>query len=73
LADILGCGVASLPFEYLGLPFPNNASHIWDGILEKMERHLAGWKRPLLSDIELVHEIKTGVNSKLEVWRDNKT
>jgi hypothetical protein len=51
LASILGCGVASLPFEYLGLPLgaPNNASHIWDGILEKMERRLAGWKRPLLS------------------------
>jgi hypothetical protein len=51
LASILGCEVASLPFEYLWLPLgaPNNASHIWDGILEKMEHRLAGWKRPLLS------------------------
>jgi hypothetical protein len=50
LASILGCEVAFLPFEYLGLPLgaPNNASHIWDGILEKMECRLAGWKRPLL-------------------------
>jgi hypothetical protein len=51
LASILRCEVASLPFEYLGLPLraPNNAYHIWDGILEKMECRLAGWKRPLLS------------------------
>jgi hypothetical protein len=51
LASILGCEVASLPLDYLGLPLgaPNNTSHIWDGILEKMERRLAGWKRPLLS------------------------
>ena len=51
MASILGCEVASLPFECLGLPLgaPNNASHIWDDILEKMECRLAGWKRPLLS------------------------
>ena len=51
LVSILRCEVASLPFECLGLPLgaPNNASHIWDGILEKMERHLTGWKHPLLS------------------------
>jgi hypothetical protein len=51
LASILGCKVASLPIEYLGLPSgaPNNATHIWDGILEKMDHRLAGWKLPLLS------------------------
>jgi hypothetical protein len=51
LASILGCEVATLPFEYLGLPFgaPNNATHIWDGVFEKMDRHMAGWKWPLLS------------------------
>jgi hypothetical protein len=51
LASILGCEVTSLPLDYLGLPLgaPNNASHIWYGILEKMECRLAGWKRPLLS------------------------
>jgi hypothetical protein len=50
LASILGCEVASLLIEYLGLPLgaPNNATHIWDGILEKMDHRLAGWKRPLL-------------------------
>ena len=51
LVSILGCGVASQPLDYLGLPLgaPNNASNIWDSILEKMERRLASWKRPLLS------------------------
>jgi hypothetical protein len=51
LASILVCEVASLPLDYLGLPLGalSNASHIWDGILEKMDRRLAGWKRPLLS------------------------
>jgi hypothetical protein len=51
LASILGCEVVTLPFEYLGLPLgaPNNATHIWDGVLEKIERHLAGWKWLLLS------------------------
>jgi hypothetical protein len=51
LASILGCEVTSLPLDYLGLPLgaPNNASHIWYGILEKMECRLAGWKQPLLS------------------------
>jgi hypothetical protein len=51
LASILGCEVASLPLDYLGLPLgaPNNASHIWDSILEKMDSRLAGWKQPLLS------------------------
>ena len=43
LASILRCEVASLPLDYLGLPLgaPNNASHIWDGILEKMVHRLA--------------------------------
>jgi hypothetical protein len=51
LASILGCEVASLPFKYLGLPLgaPNSAIHIWDGVFEKMDRHLASWKRLLLS------------------------
>jgi hypothetical protein len=51
LASILGCEVASLPLEYLGLPLgaPNNASHIWDDILGKMKCRLAVWKQPLLS------------------------
>jgi hypothetical protein len=51
LASILGCGVATLPMKYLGLPLGAHykASAIWSGIIEKMESRLAGWKRMYLS------------------------
>ena len=46
LADILGCKTAQLPMNYLGLPLGAKfkSKSIWDPILEKMERKLAGWK-----------------------------
>jgi hypothetical protein len=51
LAQLLGCQVASLPMTYLDLPL--GASYkvvsIWNGIIEKMEQRLAGWKRMYLS------------------------
>jgi len=51
LAHLLGCRVASFPLTYLGLPL--GASYksvsIWNGVIEKMERRLAGWKRMFLS------------------------
>jgi hypothetical protein len=39
LANILGCGVASLLVKYLGLPLGASykAKHIWDGAIEKIE------------------------------------
>jgi hypothetical protein len=42
LADILGCGVSSLPLKYLGLPLGAcfKAKPIWNGVVEKIER---GW------------------------------
>ena len=44
LAEILGCQIESLPITYLGMPL--GASHksptIWNPILEKIERKLAG-------------------------------
>ena len=44
--EILGCRIVSWPMTYLGLPL--GASHksptIWNPILEKIERKLAGWK-----------------------------
>ncbi|XP_035544681.1 uncharacterized protein LOC118348042 [Juglans regia] len=51
LANILGCGVVSLPLKYLGLPLGASfkAKTIWEGVLEKFERRLAGWKRLYLS------------------------
>jgi hypothetical protein len=51
LAIILGCGVASLPIKYLGLPLgaKYKDSNMWTCIIEKMENRLAGWKRLYLS------------------------
>jgi hypothetical protein len=51
LAAILECRNASLPLKYLGLPLGAKfkAQTIWDGVLEIMERRLAGWKRMYLS------------------------
>jgi hypothetical protein len=50
LAHLLGCRVASLPLTYLGLPL--GASYksvsIWNGVIEKTERRLVGWKRMYL-------------------------
>ena len=51
LAEILGCWIGALPMTYLGMPL--GASHksptIWNPILEKIERKLAGWKKMYLS------------------------
>jgi hypothetical protein len=51
LAHLLGCRVASLPMTYLGLPLGVSYKYvsIWNGVIEKMERRLAGWKRMYLS------------------------
>jgi hypothetical protein len=51
LADIIGCGIASLPAKYLGLPLGASykSTHIWDGIIEKIEHRLASWQRLYLS------------------------
>jgi hypothetical protein len=51
LADILGCGFATLPVKYLGLPLGASykSTHIWDGVVEKIDRRLASWKRMYLS------------------------
>jgi hypothetical protein len=51
LADILCCQIGSLPMMYLGLPLGASfkASMVWNPILEKVERRLAGWKKLYLS------------------------
>jgi hypothetical protein len=51
LADILGCGFDTLPVKYLGLPLGASykSTHIWDGVVEKIEHRLASWKRMYLS------------------------
>jgi len=51
LAHILGSRVASLPMTYLGLLLGASfkATSIWNGIIEKVERRLASWKKLYLS------------------------
>jgi hypothetical protein len=51
LAQILGCQTTSLPMKYLGLPLGASfkAKSIWNPIIERMEKRLAGWKRLYLS------------------------
>jgi hypothetical protein len=51
LASILGCRVSSLPMKYLGLPLGASykAISIWNGVIEKMKRRLAGWKKLCLT------------------------
>jgi hypothetical protein len=51
LAQLFGFRVASLPMTYLDLPLGASykATSIWNGVIEKMERRLARWKRMCLS------------------------
>ena len=51
LKDILGCGVASLPIKYLGIPLGANPRSVetWRPIIDKIENKLHGWKVGLLS------------------------
>ena len=65
LALILGCKVAPLPMKYLGLPLgaPFKAKSIWNPIIERMEKHLVGWKRLYLSKGGKVTLIKSTLSS----------
>ena len=51
LLNVLGCKQGTLPMKYLGLPLGAKFKDktIWDPILEKMKRRLAGWKCLYLS------------------------
>ena len=65
LVEILSYRQSSLPLKYLGLPL--GATHkeetIWNPILEKMERRLAGSKRMYLSKRGKVTLIKSTLSS----------
>ena len=50
IACILGYGVGSLPFTYLGLPLGlNPIDSFWNGILDRFNKKLADWKGATLS------------------------
>ena len=65
LAQILGCKIASLPMKYLGLPLGTTfkAKSVWNPIIERMEKCLAGWKRLYLSKGGKVTLIKSTLSS----------
>ncbi|XP_042950243.1 uncharacterized protein LOC122282350 [Carya illinoinensis] len=65
LANTLECKMASLPMTYLGLPLgaASRAASIWDIVIEKVERCLAGWKRMNLSKGERITLIKNTLSN----------
>ena len=67
LVGLLGCGQSSLPLKYLGLPLGVKFKDffVWNPILERMEKRLAGWKRMYLSKGGKVTLIKSSLSSLL--------
>ena len=65
LVAVLGCKQGSLPMKYLGLPLGEKFKDktIWNPILEKMERKLAGWKKLYLSKGGRVALIKSTLSN----------
>ena len=51
LADILSCRIGALPMTYLGMALGASfkATVVWNPIIEKMKRRLAGWQKLYLS------------------------
>ena len=62
---LLGCGQSYLPLKYLGLPLGEKFKDlsVWNPILERMERRLAGWKRMYLPKGGKVTLIKSSLSS----------
>ena len=50
LANVLGCKIGVLPLTYLDMPLGASykLSSIWNLVLEKLEKHLAMWKKMYL-------------------------
>jgi hypothetical protein len=66
LAQILGCRIGSLPMTYLGLPLGASfrSRSIWNGVIEKVERRLASWKKLYLSKggrVTLIHSTLSSI------------
>uniref|UniRef100_A0A2N9ERP6 Reverse transcriptase domain-containing protein n=1 Tax=Fagus sylvatica TaxID=28930 RepID=A0A2N9ERP6_FAGSY len=51
MAELLYCRIGSLPLQYLRMPLgaAYKALEIWNPIIEKVERQLAGWQKMYLS------------------------
>ena len=65
LVEILGCRESALSLKYLGLPLGATFKDktIWNSILKKMERRLAGWKWLYLSKGGKVTLIKSTLSN----------
>jgi hypothetical protein len=68
LAHILGCRIGSLPMTYLGMPLGASfkSISIWNGVIEKVERRLASWKKLYLSKggrVTLIHSTLSSIPS----------
>jgi hypothetical protein len=65
LAAMLECRISVLPMNYLGLPLGARykSKALWDPVLEKMGRKLAGWKKLYLSKGARLTLIKSTVSS----------
>ena len=65
MVNVLACKQGSFPMKYLGLPLGANVrdSSIWNPIIEKVERRLAGWKRLYLSKGGKVNLIKSTLSN----------
>ena len=67
LVNALGCKRGSLPMKYLGLPLGAKWKDraIWNPIVEKVEKRLAGWKRLYLSKGGELTLIKSSLSNLL--------
>ena len=67
LADILSCHIGALPMTYLGMPLGASfkAVGVWNPIIEKIERRLAGWQKLYLSKGERLMLLKSTLASLL--------
>ncbi|XP_042980208.1 uncharacterized protein LOC122310380 [Carya illinoinensis] len=65
LTNLLGCKVSSLPMKYLGLPLGATfkVRAIGDGVIEKVEKMFAGWKRLYLSKVGRIAPIKSTLSN----------
>ena len=65
LAKILGCRIGTLPMTYLGmlLGASYKSPTIWNLILERIERKLAGWKKLYLSKGRRLTLLKSTLSS----------
>jgi hypothetical protein len=66
LWKILDCRIWSLPMTYLGMPLgaPFKSFSIWNGVIEKVERRLASWKKLYLSKggrVTLIHSTLSSI------------